>query len=296
MVTAFAIITPVLALLWGGRLMVAILNRLDPQAAPYLASAELALSIVLALGLALVLTYVAKFCGALHSASERCLPLDRAAEKFGNSVADLDHWVQSRGLQPKYIVDGVPVFDPDLLSEAAHLLRAASAPSEQTLLRTPVQTAAESTLLVRPHSATLSVILELLAGLFGLPRVRVQSPITIPGEDGVYNEPEPDLVVTSGRTTDYLKKHPQPEDLLLVVEVSDASLNTDLILKARLYARAGIAEYWVLDLAARRLHVHRSPINGEYADVAPHSDAETITISAKPEQPIRVADLLPPIG
>ena len=76
------------------------------------------------------------------------------------------------------------------------------------------------------------------------------------------NEPEPDLAVTREDTTVYADRHPGPADLHLVVEVSDTTLRTDLDFKAGLYARAGIPEYWALDLASRRIppqfcHHHR---------------------------------------
>jgi Uma2 family endonuclease len=102
---------------------------------------------------------------------------------------------------------------------------------------------------------------------FGDGFVRVQGPIAIPGEEGVFNEPEPELSVIRQDTTAYNDRHPGPEDLLLVVEVSDTTLRTDLVLKARLYALTGIAEYWAVDLAARRLHRHRDPSNRDYTEV-----------------------------
>jgi len=73
-------------------------------------------------------------------------------------------------------------------------------------------------------------------------------------------------------------------------------LRTDLVVKAGLYARAGIAEYWVLDLNARQLHIHRAPANGEYTAVTVHDEAETVAFASRPETPIALADLLPPVS
>jgi Uma2 family endonuclease len=145
-----------------------------------------------------------------------------------------------------------------------------------------------------PHAVTLSILMDALSVLFGRGRVRVQAPIAIPGSDGVYNEPEPDIVVTRDQTSSYLQAHPGPEGILLVVEVSDTTLRTDIILKARLYARAGIVEYWVLDLASRQLHVHHKPQNNEYSAITTLVENETVATLALPHSSVSVSNLLPP--
>jgi Uma2 family endonuclease len=145
-----------------------------------------------------------------------------------------------------------------------------------------------------PHYLGISLLAHWVNRTFGDPFVRVQAPITLPAPDGDYSEPEPDVAVTHEPTTAYAGHHPGPEDLLLVAEVSDTTLRTDLIVKARLYARAGIAEYWTLDLNARQLYIHRDPANGEYAVVTVHAETETVTLAARPDAPIAIADLLPP--
>ena len=145
------------------------------------------------------------------------------------------------------------------------------------------------------HANALKRLMRVLAALFGLDLLWVQSPITLLDPDNVYNQPEPDIAVTresEGASRDH---HPGPEALLLVVEVSDTTLRTDLLVKARLYARAGIAEYWTLDLNARQLYIHREPGNGEYTDVTVHSEIETVMLASHPGTPIAIADLLPPI-
>ena len=69
---------------------------------------------------------------------------------------------------------------------------------------------------------------------------------------------------------------PQPADLLLVVEVSDSSLDFDLVTKARLYARAAIQDYWVMDVANSRIIVHRDPMGGAYRSVVAYSVDEFV--------------------
>ena len=66
----------------------------------------------------------------------------------------------------------------------------------------------------------------------------------------------------------------------------------DLTTKARLYARSGIVEYWVLDVAGRRLIVHRDPVDGQYQSVIGFSEEERVARLAAPEQDIRVGELL----
>lgn len=145
-----------------------------------------------------------------------------------------------------------------------------------------------------PHSASLTRLARIFAAIFRLDQIRVQSPISLHLPDGIYNEPEPDVAVTREAVDAYGDRHPGPEDLMLVVEVSDTTLQTDLALKARLYARSEIPEYWALNLPARQAHVYREPANGEYTVVTIHTETETVALAARPDAPVAVSDLLPP--
>jgi len=86
--------------------------------------------------------------------------------------------------------------------------------------------------------------------------VDAQEPITL--ED---SEPEPDVVIVRGNTRDYLNRHPGSQDLALVVEISDSTLERDRTSKKRLYARAGIPVYWIVNLPEQILEVYTEPIN-----------------------------------
>ena len=86
--------------------------------------------------------------------------------------------------------------------------------------------------------------------------VRSQQPITLPQQT---SEPEPDLVLATPPAGRYSTRHPGAEDLLLVVEVADATLPSDRTTKLRLYAQAGIPEYWIVNLTERVVEVHRRP-------------------------------------
>ena len=110
------------------------------------------------------------------------------------------------------------------------------------------------------HAATVTILAERLAREVGASaHVRVQQPVAL----GPDSEPQPDLAVVTGRPERYKAEHPGPKDVLLVVEVADATLQFDLEVKARLYAAHGIAEYWVVDLVHRNLHV----LGGRRGDV-----------------------------
>lgn len=84
--------------------------------------------------------------------------------------------------------------------------------------------------------------------------VDAQEPITL--ED---SEPEPDVMIARGDTRQYHDRHPGPADLALVVEVADTTLERDRGMKKRLYARAGIAVYWIVNLAEGVLEVYTQP-------------------------------------
>jgi Uma2 family endonuclease len=79
-----------------------------------------------------------------------------------------------------------------------------------------------------------------------------------------------------------------------VAEVSDTTLRFDRTTKATLYARAGIREYWMLDLAGRSLYVHRNPGADAYAEIVQYGPGEEVAPLARPESSVRVADLFPP--
>jgi Uma2 family endonuclease len=90
--------------------------------------------------------------------------------------------------------------------------------------------------------------------------VSIQNPVRA----GLYDAPQPDVVLLKPRADDYRTVTATPQDILLLVEVSDTTLRTDLGRKARIYASAGISEYWVVDLNSQLVYVHRAPVDGAY--------------------------------
>src|SRR5579884_1185208 len=102
------------------------------------------------------------------------------------------------------------------------------------------------------HATAVSLAEEVLRTFAGPGRyVRVQLPLNLRGD----SQPEPDLALVKGVARDYKDAHPAMADL--VVEVADTSLATDQSVKASLYASAGIAEYWIINLQDNLLEVHR---------------------------------------
>jgi Uma2 family endonuclease len=110
------------------------------------------------------------------------------------------------------------------------------------------------------------------------------------------SQPEPDLAVARGQARDYLDRHPGPADVPLVIEVADSSLARDRGLKARVYARAGIPNYWIVNLVDRHVEVYSEP-----TDQATYARIETIgpdgairlVIDDAEVGPIAARDLLP---
>jgi Uma2 family endonuclease len=78
------------------------------------------------------------------------------------------------------------------------------------------------------------------------------------------SEPEPDIAIVRSPDTLYLNRHPYPEDIYWLIEISDRTLKKDLEIKKLLYAKAGIKEYWVIDLQSRTLHVFQNPTEQDY--------------------------------
>lgn len=148
-----------------------------------------------------------------------------------------------------------------------------------------------------PHAYALHRLLAYFIAVFGVARVRIQSPIQIPGTAGQFSLPEPDLAVlseeTAGNATLYGTRHPLGNELELVVEVADSSLHLDRTTKRGLYADAGVREYWILDLPGKRMLVHRNPLAGEYSIAIAIDGSDTVAPESVPGQLLRISEILP---
>jgi Uma2 family endonuclease len=141
----------------------------------------------------------------------------------------------------------------------------------------------------RPHVNAFTLMHLWLLEAFGKQLVNAEAPIDVNPSDNPLNEPEPDLIVSNRESSTIVSGNPQPHDLNLVVEIADTTLTFDLTTKAALYARAGIVEYWVLDVPGRRLFVHRNPASGKYTAVMVYSENETVAPLAAPNAEFRPA-------
>jgi Uma2 family endonuclease len=147
----------------------------------------------------------------------------------------------------------------------------------------------------RPHTATVGRLFAWCISLFGADFVQTQGTINVRPEDTLTSEPELDVFVLNRSIEHFPMAFPGPADLLLVAEVSDATLNFDLATKAALYARAGIVEYWVVDVNGRNLTIHRDPDGGRYRSVVRYAADETVATLARPTDRVTVSALLPPL-
>lgn len=125
-------------------------------------------------------------------------------------------------------------------------------------------------------------------------RVRLQSAITTHD-----SEPEPDIAIVRGSARTYSTRHPGPQDTAMVIEVADSSLLQDRRRKARIYAAAGIASYWIINVSARMVEVYSDPTGPSGAPsyrVRREFRADEqidIEIEGKCAATVPVADMLP---
>ena len=105
------------------------------------------------------------------------------------------------------------------------------------------------------------------------------------------SEPQPDMLVLRPRDISYSRAHPTPEDVLLAIEVADTTARFDRIVKARLYARSRIAEYWLIDVGGRSVEVFRSPAGDAYTDVKDLGAGSCVAPLAFPDIELAVDDL-----
>lgn len=104
------------------------------------------------------------------------------------------------------------------------------------------------------------------------------------------SEPQPDLLLLRPRAVSYSREHPTPEDVLLAVEVADTTVRFDRLVKARLYARATIAEFWLFLASDGSVEVYREPGPDGYASVTAHGTRQTASPLAFPGVSFAVED------
>lgn len=140
-----------------------------------------------------------------------------------------------------------------------------------------------------PHVHCLWRLRHWAANSFGADFINTQCPMDVSPEDNCTNEPEPDLIVLTRSTFEITENNPKPSEIRLVVEIA---VSTDLKTKAALYARAGIREFWIVDINERLLIVHRDPQpSGKFKYVMSFTEGETAVLSSEPPAELLVGDL-----
>lgn len=140
-----------------------------------------------------------------------------------------------------------------------------------------------------PHMGAVMALTRMLVPLCsGAAEVSVQNAVRLDR----YNEPQPDIALLRPRADQYRTAPPLAEDVLLLIEVADSSLRVDREVKAPLYARHGVPEYWVVDLAGRVVTLHRAPGPGGHAEVSEARPGATLAPMLLPGAAIAVAEIL----
>ena len=139
------------------------------------------------------------------------------------------------------------------------------------------------------HAACVKRLNRLLGTTFGnRSLISVQDPICL-----IDSEPEPDLALLIPRGDFYLSGKPRPADILLVIEVSDSSLEYDRLVKLPMYAEAGIAEFWIVNLEDDCLEVYRQPTtSGVYNEILILRRGQNADVAALPGPKVAVDDIL----
>ena len=119
--------------------------------------------------------------------------------------------------------------------------------------------------------------------------VSVQNPLLLRTED---SEPQPDVALLRPRPDFYTHSHPEAPDVYLVIEVADTSVVADREVKFPIYARAGVPEVWLLDVATQRLEAHRHPTPAGYQDIRSLQRGESVAPQAFPQLVLTVDALL----
>jgi Uma2 family endonuclease len=140
------------------------------------------------------------------------------------------------------------------------------------------------------HAACVNRLNSLFAFLAAAQKavVAVQNPLHL--DD--YSEPQPDLVLARFRPDYYAAQHPTPQDVLLLVEVSDTSEDYDRTVKLPVYAQAGIPEVWLVDLTRQRLEAYQQPTAQGYREMRWFGPQDRLAPDAFPEVEIPLSQFL----
>ena len=141
----------------------------------------------------------------------------------------------------------------------------------------------------RRHTACVNRLNSVFSQLLGKKVIiAVQNPIILNN----LSEPQPDIALLKPRADFYESGHPQPQDIFLLIEVADSSLEYDRDVKIPLYASSGITEVWLVDIYEQVIIVYRYPSENGYSDIQKLSRGEKMSIQELPEINLVVDDIL----
>jgi hypothetical protein len=135
------------------------------------------------------------------------------------------------------------------------------------------------------HATIIAIVNQILTELYR-GKVRCQLSIALPDPEGVYSEPEPDFAILHENVIAFAERHPNPDDILLLIEIADTTLDSDWNVKGPLYARCGIANYWLLDARGDRIVWFREPKDGLYQVQQVFGMVEQIQLPEGPMIPV----------
>lgn len=124
--------------------------------------------------------------------------------------------------------------------------------------------------------------------LAGKVLIRIQNPLALDNT----SEPEPDVMLLKSKDDFYESGHPQPTNVLLLIEVADTTIESDRDLKIPLYAEDGIIEVWLVDINNACIEVYRSPSNEGYQEIQKFYRSQNLSILAFPDVNITVDEIL----
>ncbi|HJS72649.1 MAG TPA: Uma2 family endonuclease [Vicinamibacteria bacterium] len=139
------------------------------------------------------------------------------------------------------------------------------------------------------HAACVRKLIRLLRSVGDRALLDVQNPLGVSDDNDFY----PDVVLLRPRSDDYAGGIPPASDTILVVEVSDTTLQFDRSIKKPRYAAAGAPELWIVDLEGSRVWVHRKPLEGDYGEVFEARSGDVLKVPGMPDVEIPVVDLVP---
>ena len=139
------------------------------------------------------------------------------------------------------------------------------------------------------HAACVNRLTQLFVENFtGKAIVHVQNPVSI--EE--HSEPEPDIALLKPRADFYAQSHPKPEDVLLIIEVSDTTLSYDRETKVPLYAKSGIKDAWIVNLKEECVEVYTNPSEQGYDTLRKFRKGMIVTPSCFPDVDISVDEII----